>query len=382
MAGRGGARHFKKPFVETGLLMKCLKQHEELLKDFKGYESLSRNNGVDTKGLVHALGFVNDILDLEPSGEVHAQPLRNSLLHLLTNNPHWDTTQQIGSVWVHMRSERINVLLFHVRKLARSGLNASCAAALTSLEYKRLQDTLEKVDLAETCVVPLGKGDEKMTKKKKEDECETPLKKGKSSGPKDPTPLKKGKSSGSKGPTPLKKGRRLKKTIIDVSLDSDGFPKALKGPPKPKLGRLLNRRLGQKRPLEASAGEGEEEDNRSAMGFTRKKPAGKAEPLKKGTGKPLKKGTDKPLKKGTAADMSGPGPWLKLHKAMAAKPKRAYILGTKSSEVKPKLVVEVSQTMSKKCSFVVDKIKDALENENLSKEEAKDLRKTLCAEYP
>ena len=50
--------------------------------------------------------------------------------------------------------------------------------------------------------------------------------------------------------------------------------------------------------------------------------------------------------------------------------------------MKPKLGVEVSQTMSKKYSFVVDKIKDALENENLSKEEAKDLRKTLCAEYP
>ena len=214
-----------------------------------------------------------------------------------------------------------------------------------------------------------------MTKKKKEDKGETPV--------------KKGKSSGSKGPTPLKKGRRLKKTINDVSLDSDGFPKALQSPPKPKLRRLLNRRLGQKTPLEASAGEGEEEDNREAMGFTRKKPAGKAEPLKRGTGKPLKNGTDKPLKKATekktagpAADMSGPGPWLKLHKVMAAKPKIAYILGTKSWEVKPKLVAEVSQAMSKRYSFVVDKIKDALENENLSKGEAKDLRKTLCEKYP
>ena len=80
--------------------------------------------------------------------------------------------------------------------------------------------------------------------------------------------------------------------------------------------------------------------------------------------------------------MSGPGPWLKLHKVMAAKPQRAYILGTKSSEVKAKLVVEVSQTMSKKYSFVIDKIKDALENENLSKEEALELRKKLCEKYP
>ena len=101
------------------------------------------------------------MLDLEPSGAIHAQPLRNSLLHLLTNNPHWNTTQQTGSVWVHMGGERTNVLLFHVRKLARSGLNAACAAASTSLEYQRLQDTLQKVDLTETCVVPLGKGDEK-----------------------------------------------------------------------------------------------------------------------------------------------------------------------------------------------------------------------------
>ena len=171
-----------------------------------------------------------------------------------------------------------------------------------------------------------------------------------------------------------------------MSLDSDGFPKALKSPPKPKPGRLFKKRLGQKRPLEALSAGGEEEDNREAMGFTlRKKPAaGKAKPLKKVGDKPLKKGTEKPLKKGTgaAANMSGPGPWLKLHKVMAAKPQRAYILGTKSSEVKPRLVVEVSQTMSKKYSCVIDKIKDALENENLSKEEDLELRKKLCKRYP
>ena len=41
MAGSGGARHFKKPFLETRLLMNCLKNHEEQLKDFKGYEPLA-----------------------------------------------------------------------------------------------------------------------------------------------------------------------------------------------------------------------------------------------------------------------------------------------------------------------------------------------------
>ena len=383
MAGRGGARHFKKPFVETGLLTQCLKKHSELLKDFKGYETLSRNSGPDPKALYHALGFVDDLLALEPCGEIHGQPLRNGLLSLLTSNPHWNCTKQTGSVWVHMRSERINVLLFHVRKLARSGLSAAFASALTSLEYQRLQETLAKVELPDAAVVPLEKGKqqevplekekdmEKKTKKRKEDEEEAPL--------------ENGRSSGSKDPAPLKKGKGLKKTLSDVSLDSDGFPKALKSPPKPKPGRLFKKRVGQKRPLDALSAGGEE-DNREAMGFSvRKKPAASsAKPLKKGTKEPLKKGTKEPLKKGTkaAANMSGPGPWLKLHKVMAAKPQRAYILGTKSSEVKPKLVVEVSQTMSKKYSFVIDKIKDALQAQNLSKEEAKDLRKKLCEKYP
>ena len=169
MAGRGGARHFKKPFVEAGLLMDCLQRHSELLRNFKWYESLSRNSGADPKALYHALGFVDDLLALEPSAEIHGQPLRNSLLTLLTRNPHWTLSKQTGSVWVHMRSERINVLLFHVRKLVRSGLSAAFAAALTSLEYQTLQETLAKVGFPETALVPLEKGKDK----------EVPLEKGK-----------------------------------------------------------------------------------------------------------------------------------------------------------------------------------------------------------
>jgi len=59
MSGRGGSRHKAKPFIETGLLMMCLMKHEDLLVNFRGYETLSRNNGVDHRGLVHALDFIN-----------------------------------------------------------------------------------------------------------------------------------------------------------------------------------------------------------------------------------------------------------------------------------------------------------------------------------
>ena len=60
--------------------MKLLMGHEELLVNFKGYETLSRNNGVDPKGLIHALDFINDTFELQPTAKVHPQPLRNSLL--------------------------------------------------------------------------------------------------------------------------------------------------------------------------------------------------------------------------------------------------------------------------------------------------------------
>ena len=148
---------------------------------------------------------------------------------------------------------------------------------------------MAKVEFPETALVPLEKGKDKEVplEKKKEKEKKTKQKK----EDEEEAPLEKGGSSGSKDPAPLKKGKCLKKTISDVSLDSNGFPKALKSPPKPKPGRLFKKRLGQKRPLEALSAGGEEDDNREAMGFTlRKKPAaGKAKPLKNGGDKPLKK---------------------------------------------------------------------------------------------
>ncbi|CAJ1371787.1 unnamed protein product [Effrenium voratum] len=144
--GRGGARHFKKPYVETGLLLKLLKKHEDLLLDLKGYESRSRNSAVDPKALHRCLPLLEDIVALEPSAEVHPQPLRNALLQLLATNPKLNSTRFNGSVWTNMKAERLNVLLSHVRKLARSG-GSSCLAALTGSEFERLTETLQKVVL-------------------------------------------------------------------------------------------------------------------------------------------------------------------------------------------------------------------------------------------
>ena len=239
-SSKGGARHFSKPFIESGLLLKVLLKHEALIKNFKVYELLSRNSAVDPSSMVHALEFVCDILELEPQCEIHPAPLRNGLLSMLQSKPSVNNTEHNGAVWVHMRAERINVLLFHARRLARTGINSACAAALTSLELTRLQDTLKKVALK-----PLEKGDTA--------EEEQPLQKGED---------KEGQGN--------EKKRKPKVQPSDVSLDSRGFPSMLKSPEQSKMkagpSRILSKRVGQtlvKGEVAKKAG------LREAMGLTR-----------------------------------------------------------------------------------------------------------------
>ena len=137
--------------------------------------------------------------------------------------------------------------MFHVRRLARTGINSACAAALTSLELTRLQDTLKKVALK-----PLEKG----------------------ATAEEEQPLQKGENSEGQG---NEKKRKLKVQPNDVSLDSRGFPSMLKSPEQSKMkagpSRILSKRVGQtlvKGEVAKKAG------LREAMGFDKdqkKKPA-------------------------------------------------------------------------------------------------------------
>jgi len=76
--------------------------------------------------------------------------------------------------------------------------------------------------------------------------------------------------------------------------------------------------------------------------------------------------------------LQGDGPWLVLQKTVGKKPERAYVQGTKVAGLKPRLIVEVTKTMSKKYSWVLDRIIDSLRKENLSKPEAIALRENMC----
>ena len=61
---------------------------------------------------------------------------------------------------------------------------------------------------------------------------------------------------------------------------------------------------------------------------------------------------------------------------------KLYLLGTKAAGSKPRLIVEVSRVRSRQHSFIIDRLRDALAEQNLSKEAALELRDTLCAQYP
>ena len=188
--GKGGARHFPKPYIDSGLLYKVLADNVLVLKNLGSYEHVSKANCPCPKGLVHTIGLWKSVLKLEPSGEVHPQPLRTALISLLAERPELNCTSSSGQVWANLRMERISCILFHVRKLGRDGLT-SAAAKLCRDDFSLLQPGLKLLEIPDAL--------EKVPK---------PV----------ALPLEKGRAAENSN-------RKLKKENSDVSMDSKGFPK-------------------------------------------------------------------------------------------------------------------------------------------------------------
>ena len=164
--------------------------------------------------------------------------------------------------------------------------------------------------------------------------------------------------------------KKLKKNDSDVSLDSAGFPMMLKTPENEKKtaanpSRLLQKRVGQSVPQP----EPTHENLKKAMGVGH---------LAKCLKKPAASGAFKK----PAAAVKSTGAWHKIYKTTPKKKERAYLCGTKAPGEKQKLIVEVTATMSKQYMLIIEKIKEALENDNISKEEALKMRAELCKKFP
>ena len=353
---RGGARHRSKTMLESGAVFKCLEQHTDIVRDFRGYETLSRNSGVDWKALMHCLPLVEGLLGLCSKAEVHPLPLRQGLVQLLTTKPDLNKTRFNGSTWVQLRAERVVVLLNHVRKLARDPKAGNAICKLSGVEYARLMDVLQMVTFDDE---PLEKAQTTSAASKKAASS----------------------AKGARSTCSVKVTSR--KLTRAVSEDDDGFPKMLASPEKPSGSRDLAPRSllrpgHRARALQkADSGGGDSIEPPSTMPgeMVREKLGYSRQPLPKG--KAMKRpvaslaGTSKKVRK----------PWAKLYQVNAASPRRVYITGKKEGDDKAHLVVEISQARSCHFKQIAKRLLSALKTEHLTKAEALQLKASLLKEY-
>ena len=74
-------------------------------------------------------------------------------------DPSLNDSKWAGGTWVSLRVERLNVVLFHMRRLRLSGDLRACASKLTTVEFLEVQEVVElmvkKPDLEEVSALPL-----------------------------------------------------------------------------------------------------------------------------------------------------------------------------------------------------------------------------------
>ena len=74
-------------------------------------------------------------------------------------------------------------------------------------------------------------------------------------------------------------------------------------------------------------------------------------------------------------------PWEKI-KTTAKKPERCCLTGRYSKDQDKFLIVEVTKKMSLQYRWIIDRIKDSLEKEHITKHEAIQVRESLCFQRP
>ena len=72
---------------------------------------------------------------------------------------------------------------------------------------------------------------------------------------------------------------------------------------------------------------------------------------------------------------------MKLLKTTSRKSERCYLAGTHEKGGKPSLIVEVAKRRSLQYHWIIDSIMEALKKDNLTKEEALQMREDLCAKF-
>ena len=332
-----------------------LKEQQHLVADMGPYESLSKNQGCNPKGIVKMLPLINGFVSLPPTFELRSSSLRTALFQLLLEN-RINQTKLNGTVFINLRIERFTALLYHFRRLNCAEDLRCCASQLTSPELLEVLELVDRKEAPEPCLalVPLDKSEDKQ-----------------------------GEAASS--------SRKLKENLSEVSLDSEGFPNMFKEPPSSSAAP----------PLPAALPKGSVDER--APAFMPSRPARQAvlvplecvdvSPCLKGlpkdeNKKKKKRNVKKTLGKKAAACNEGRAaastpearaPWAKLKLTEAKKPEKAYIQGTLTKGEKLRLIVEITRRMSENYLAHVEAIYNKLEAESLTKAEALEERERSSA---
>ena len=382
--GRGGARHFSKCWVDSGLIYKVFTNHLEILKDLGSYEHQSKTNSPCPKGLLHTMPLWKGLLGLESSGEIHSAPLRTALIAVLAGNPEMNDSKSSGSVWSNLKLERLTCILAHVRKMGKENLNVA-AAKLTRDEFIKLQKGLALLDMSSA-----------LEKAKAVESQKKDLENAKSLE-RDQKALEKANSKASTctALVPYEPNRKLKKENSDASMDANGYPTMFQSSEEgsPQKGQtakaavapaisIARRRPGQlisleKDELQTALGLGKPSLKRPAAALG--KASGKTKSKKKKRGK-----KEQAFKKSKAfLGKEARKPWMVIRRTVAKKGnQRAYLMGTTEENGKLHLIVEVSQA---RCPMgyvaIIDEVKKSLEKDSLTKVEALQMREKLCQKW-
>ena len=346
---KGGARHFAKPAIDPGVLLKILRNHTDNIKDLGPYETISKTGAVNPKGLLECRSFLQDIIEVVPTCEIAPQVLRTSLMNLLSHNVSLNATRFNGLTWANIKAERITVLMAHCRKVAREkNQQRLCMAKLTSHEYLQLQTLISDVAI------------------KDEDS--------------------------------LGKGKNLKRRTSDAPLDSDGFPKLLQSPEMEKKRKALTKRAMTKKPSPKGCGGGlapavlgpwkngrrkkQAEPSLNRAWTCKGKWAMEVCPKRsllqnRASQRQRQRGIlKKPLEKGRP---TGTEKFCFLRITHAQNPKRTYLTGCHKGTTQRRLIVEVPEKWAQNHQKVVEEIKREMESKGLTKPEAVALRAKLVA---
>ena len=209
MSGKGGPRHFSKPWVDPDVLLSVFEERKSLVKNLGAYEHISRQCAPSPEGILQCHDLVKGLLQSSETAELHPNPVRTALVQLLASDPSLNKGNFRGEVWASNKQTRICCLLSHVRKLAGDDNLTSAAAKLTSKQFMTLQILLDLVQAKEPAAdAGLGKGPKGPTFEKKESSLAL-------------VSFEKRKAAEEAASSSIKK---LKKNDSDVSTDSKGFP--------------------------------------------------------------------------------------------------------------------------------------------------------------